>query len=127
MPRRFLLWWERAVFRRGVCRGPREAAAQGHYGEIFTLSITLIPSPDLLVTFDNPTRWLQISEYVVRMCPLGRIIDAVEIEPLLADPDPARTLHCRNHSLNVGFENVGLPGRLEKRKRWLGLRRRRGR
>jgi hypothetical protein len=103
MARRFLLWWNRAIFFRGVCHRPGEAVAQRQQGQVLSVGIALIPSPDFLVAFDCPTRRLQVPEYVLGMCPLGWITDAVEIEPLFADPDAARTLYCRNAPTNIGL------------------------
>src|SRR5262249_38120202 len=79
----------------------------------------LIPSPDFWVAFDCPTRRLQVPEYLPCMCPLGRITDAVEIEPPFGDPDAACTLHSRN-----GAANVELRRRLECHSQNLWLRRR---
>ena len=101
MARRILLWWNRAIFLRGVCRGPSEAVAQRQQGQVLSVGIALIPSPDFLVAFDCPTRRLQVPEYPLCMCPLGWITDAVEIEPHFADPDAACTLHSQNAAANV--------------------------
>src|SRR6516162_560866 len=103
MARRILLWWNRAIFFRGVCRGPGEAVAQRQQSQVLSVGIALIPSPDFLVAFDCPTRRLQVPEYLPCVCPLGWITDAVEIEPPFADPDAACTLHSRNAAINVGL------------------------